>query len=1040
MAKRFKAIATLFFRGDDTQYRSTIGRLQARALKDGEAIQKNLARGFVLAGGFGFAVKQFADFEQGLSGVRKTSGLVGEELQQFGERIRVMAQDSVFGTDALLATAQAAAQLGITGVDNILAYTDAITKLAAASDFSPEEAAFALARLSEIAELDPSKVNNLAATFTALGNSIATTEKELNDSAVAVAAAGSSYGVAVQDALGMAAAFASVGQASFANGTAVGNFFSNLSEAARDGGDKLQAFADVMGVGTQEVIRLFRDDAVGAFQLYTEGLGKFGKEADLYLERSGILEAKSQRLFKSVGGSIGEALDVARDGFENGTAHIEEYDGMVDNLISSFKILLGSLELVAIELGERLNPALRRGVDETRAFVNTNRGAIVDSIESLGRLALAWIAARIAIGGVRIAMTGAAFAAISLHQMFLPLNVVIGKAAVKMETFRRAAKSAFKKTRTYMSGAAITKNMELLAQRMEEAKSPMNWMRHWTKLMRADLKRLKFTFNGWAAAKLTGLALLKAAWAALRFSVAAFFGMFVLFMPETIRFLVKALPAAVDYVSFKFRRFGNTIEGYFVQIQVGFAKMVDFYMQGVDLMAASINKLFGTDLPTTAAAGWALIEREGKAAIAELDKENKRLEILTEKRWRTMSEAFGDYVKDVKKSAGDLVGMNFVSSGTNVPLVSQGQSGLGGAKTAKSEEQKAAEEAAATAKAARDESQRDFAQRLQRLDEWGRAASEENNREKSRLRELSEARHQVAMEQAARTQMEVKEAEERERRIAEARHQVAMEEAARTQREAADEQAVKEERDRYALETELEVYRRKLMGQEEATIEHYERMRELEAEIEEAKTAKDEEELARLLRRYNLEEKAWKEKERKKTMDTIAEGARASKAIQGERGKLTSFLTAMQKAEALYNLAVKGPGLAAEAYGRAQAAFPPPFGQVLGAAAAAAVIAKMTAAAKEIEMAKPSGFAAGGVVPGYGMTDSHRALLTPGEVVTPRKNYSDVEDGIRARMRREDGGDYFYDEPQRLDINVQASDDLARFIEVQSDAAEVQRV
>ena len=45
---------------------------------------------------------------------------------------------------------------------------------------------------------------------------------------------------------------------------------------------------------------------------------------------------------------------------------------------------------------------------------------------------------------------------------------------------------------------------------------------------------------------------------------------------------------------------------------------------------------------------------------------------------------------------------------------------------------------------------------------------------------------------------------------------------------------------------------------------------------------------------------------------------------------------------------------------------------------------------RQLESSQPTGFAEGGLVPGTGNKDTVPALLTPGEVVVPKKNFADL--------------------------------------------------
>lgn len=96
-------------------------------------------------------------------------------------------------------------------------------------------------------------------------------------------------------------------------------------------------------------------------------------------------------------------------------------------------------------------------------------------------------------------------------------------------------------------------------------------------------------------------------------------------------------------------------------------------------------------------------------------------------------------------------------------------------------------------------------------------------------------------------------------------------------------------------------------------------------------------------------------------------------------------LAAIGKAAALFQIGIGIPDAAQRAYTSASI-----FGPVAGAAAAALAVAAGVQRLEEVR-SQQLGFAQGGVVPGVGNKDTVPALLTPGEVVVPKKNFEDLE-------------------------------------------------
>ncbi len=72
----------------------------------------------------------------------------------------------------------------------------------------------------------------------------------------------------------------------------------------------------------------------------------------------------------------------------------------------------------------------------------------------------------------------------------------------------------------------------------------------------------------------------------------------------------------------------------------------------------------------------------------------------------------------------------------------------------------------------------------------------------------------------------------------------------------------------------------------------------------------------------------------------------------------------------------------------------PVVGPALAALAVAGVLAQSASNVRQIEAQSMPAFAEGGVVPGVGNKDTVPALLTPGEVVIPQKNFEDIQGNL----------------------------------------------
>ena len=106
-----------------------------------ESIGKSLTTKLTLPLGAAIAYsgKKFADFETGLVGVGKTTGMTGKDLKGFGDDISKMSSVIPVSTDELLGLAETAGQLGIHGRDDLLEFTRVMAEMGSATDLAGAE-------------------------------------------------------------------------------------------------------------------------------------------------------------------------------------------------------------------------------------------------------------------------------------------------------------------------------------------------------------------------------------------------------------------------------------------------------------------------------------------------------------------------------------------------------------------------------------------------------------------------------------------------------------------------------------------------------------------------------------------------------------------------------------------------------------------------------------------------------------------------------------------------------------------------------------
>jgi tRNA G46 methylase TrmB len=132
-------------------------------------------------------------FEDAFANVTKTVDGTSEQLNGLKHNIIEMSKTMPISTEALANIMALGGQLGIQ-TDNLEKFTDTIAKVSVATNMSSEESATMFAQFSNITNMSQADIDKMASTIVYLGNNFATTEKDVINMAMNLAAAGEQAG------------------------------------------------------------------------------------------------------------------------------------------------------------------------------------------------------------------------------------------------------------------------------------------------------------------------------------------------------------------------------------------------------------------------------------------------------------------------------------------------------------------------------------------------------------------------------------------------------------------------------------------------------------------------------------------------------------------------------------------------------------------------------------------------------------------------------------------------------------------------------
>ena len=235
------------------------------------------------------------EFETGMANVQKTTNMSDEELEKFADTLKDLSERIPIFARGLADIAEKAGQLGIATKD-LEEFTETMAMMGVSTDLTAVEAAENLAQVAAVTGMTSDQYSRLGSSIVALGNNFATGERSIVQFTQRIAGAASNVGMTEAEMVALATAISSLGIRADAGGTALQSLIGKLESAVATG-DKLEQWARVCGVSTEELARIWKSDAATAIQLFIKGLGNLDESYTTVLKDLGIGE---QRIIRTV--------------------------------------------------------------------------------------------------------------------------------------------------------------------------------------------------------------------------------------------------------------------------------------------------------------------------------------------------------------------------------------------------------------------------------------------------------------------------------------------------------------------------------------------------------------------------------------------------------------------------------------------------------------------------------------------------------------------------------------------------------------------
>lgn len=338
----------------------TLGKVSSKAEQFANTVKPLSMLSFA---GIAAATKTAIEFEDAWTGVTKTVNATPQQFEKINAGLKNLAQTTSSTYQDIAHYAELAGQMGIP-TDSIVGFTKTITELGDTTNLVGEEAAQSIAKFSNVMVSQSKKTNTyysrLGSTIVDLGNKFSTTEADIMAMATRLGVAGKMVGFNSNQVLGLSTALSSLGIEAAAGGSSISKMLKTIDLSVSTGDKKLQKFAEVSGMTSQQFQKAWGEDAAGTFLKFVEGIGK-SADVTKTLDELGIKEVRQAQSMGALAQSsdvLANALNVSKNAWNDNTAMANEAEKRYATLKSQLSQTWEAIKQAGNELGQAFTPTL----------------------------------------------------------------------------------------------------------------------------------------------------------------------------------------------------------------------------------------------------------------------------------------------------------------------------------------------------------------------------------------------------------------------------------------------------------------------------------------------------------------------------------------------------------------------------------------------------------------------------------------------------------------------------------------------------------
>lgn len=357
--------------------------------------------------GFGVAaLAASASFESAFTNVERTSDPVSTNISELRSELSQLSREIPLSFQDISAITAMGNQLGIASTE-VGDFTEMVAMFTAASpEVTAQETAQAFGAMAQIMGLTSDEYIHLASSIQLVGRTSVATDKEILSMTREIAQQATSAGFASDQIVGLSGALASLRLPPERSRGSLTTYFGTLNRAVADGGERLEHFANIVGVTSGELEEMVRAGQGYEVLLgFLDGLSRSDDVVELAksFDALGLSQLRTSDTFTRLSQNmdlVASSMSIANDGYVEGTELSRQYGLIQDDLASQFQLLVNAVQEAAAAFGDTLAPAIipliqliTTLIQGFTDFAQTPIGSVVLGIAGgLGTLAAALLA------------------------------------------------------------------------------------------------------------------------------------------------------------------------------------------------------------------------------------------------------------------------------------------------------------------------------------------------------------------------------------------------------------------------------------------------------------------------------------------------------------------------------------------------------------------------------------------------------------------------------------------------------------------------